>query len=406
MPSSTSIVRSLVGVVLAVAPVVPVAAAAPAVLPPAATGVRITFYAASASVPGVSRQAVWKPDCDPAVEECWTDPATGRTIGQDEVPGAGGQGLTQVDILYLDAGTCVAALTSYFPEINSGSLISGPPTTVVGHGGACSDFWVPPAQLAAMQTLPGALQVLRGPYTLGALTFDAVSVSAGTSAGFSHSSYDAETGYLRVASSRSQGSSVPTIDNDSVVAGAGSTLITYSELLGARATDWLGVVEPLPQQALDVGRLLYACSITTTAPSLMEGAVTLPCSLEATVTSRSATYMELATLIQQSDGVTSVPTTLPGTDVVAAAGPGGWFASPTLLATLTAGMVIDDDPITGVHTAVVADDATTVTIAMTTPVETRQLIYERATGWLSRVTTQQQRGGFLYVTDYVLTERG
>ncbi|MEZ4596362.1 MAG: hypothetical protein R3C32_05655 [Chloroflexota bacterium] len=115
--------------------------------------------------------------------------------------------------------------------------------------------------------------------------------------------------------------------------------------------------------------------------------------------------MELATVSQQSDGVTSVPSTLQGTDVVAAAGPGWLFASPTLLATLTSGTVIDDDPITGVHTAVIADDAASVTIAMTTPVETRQLTYERATGWLSRVTTQQERGGFLYVTDYQLTTR-
>lgn len=405
MPSTRSIARSMIGAVLAIAHVVPVTAAAPAVLPPAGAGVRVTFYSASASVPGASRQAVWKPDCDPAVEECWTDPATGRTIGQDEIPGAAGQGLTQVDILYLDADTCVVMLTQYFPEINSGSLISGPPTGGLAHGGACSDFWIPPAQLAAMQTLPGSLQVLRGPYTLGTLTFDAVSVSAGTSTGFSHSSYDAATGYLRVASSRSQGSSVPTIDNDSVVAGAGSTLITYSELLGVRATDWLGIVEPLPQEALAVDRLHYACSITTTAPSLMEGAVTLPCSFEATVTSRNETYMELATVSQQYDGVTSVPSTLQGTDVVAAAGPGWLFASPTLLATLTSGTVIDDDPITGVHTAVIADDAASVTIAMTTPVETRQLTYERATGWLSRVTTQQERGGFLYVTDYQLTTR-
>ncbi|MEZ4596363.1 MAG: hypothetical protein R3C32_05660 [Chloroflexota bacterium] len=190
---------------------------------------------------------MWKPNCDPAAEGVLDRPGHGQDGRPGRDPGAAGQGLTQVDILYLDADTCVVMLTQYFPEIDSGSACGGPPTGGLAHGGACSDFWIPPAQLAAMQTLPGSLQVLRGPYTLGALTFDAVSVSAGTSAGFSHSSYDAATGYLRVASSRSQGSSVPTIDNDSVVAGAGSTLIAYSELLGVRATDWLGIVEPLPQ---------------------------------------------------------------------------------------------------------------------------------------------------------------
>jgi len=56
------------------------------------TGTRATYYSSAASVRGSYQQAVLKPNCNPAVEDCWVDPVTGKTIGQEDVPTASGQG--------------------------------------------------------------------------------------------------------------------------------------------------------------------------------------------------------------------------------------------------------------------------------------------------------------------------
>ena len=71
------------------------------------SGTRLTFYSSSASVRGTTQQAILNPNCNPAVEQCWTDPNTGQRIGLQDVPTSSGQGYNVVDVLYLDAQTCV-----------------------------------------------------------------------------------------------------------------------------------------------------------------------------------------------------------------------------------------------------------------------------------------------------------
>jgi len=393
---------------LAVAAAVPAVAqiAVPPVqlpLAPAAAGVRLTVYSASATIRGTAQQAQFKPGCDPAVEDCWIDPATGQTIGQTEVPSAAGDGFTEVSILQLDAQTCVARIVNYSPELNTGAMLSAGRQSAVLTGGSCSDFWVPPAQLAAMAVgTVGEVRVLRGPYVVGGVTFDAVSVTTSSAQAWTSSTYDAATGYLLIASTRSQGAAVPTISNDVITQGAGSTQLTYSRVVGARQLGWLAAAEPLPAQALGVSRLAYGC-VMTTRMSGVDVATQLPCGLEATVTSRNERYVELATVLSQSDGITSVPTTTQGTEVVVAGGSGGLFASPTWLAGLQPGTVLDADPVTGVQTVVASNDGRSVVIREQTAVEVAELTYDVATGWLQRSAVVQQLGQMTFTTEYTLT---
>lgn len=221
-------------------------------------GTRATYYSSAASVRGSYQQAVLKPNCNPAEENCWVDPDTGKTIGQEDVPTASGQGYTHVDILYLDAQTCVMRVTSYSLDPNDGRITTAAAEGDVTPGGTCSDYWSSPAQLAALeQQFTPTFRVLKGPYTLGTVTVDAVTVASSGAGAIHNNSYDAVTGLLVVASGRVEGAAVPTISPDNtIVPGAGSSQLSYSRFLNARQMPGLAALGALPEHVLTANRLV------------------------------------------------------------------------------------------------------------------------------------------------------
>lgn len=396
------VIKALLAAALALVP--GATTAPPQMAAPAASGVRLTFYAAGATVPGTMQEAVWKPDCDPAREECWVDAATGQTIGMSDVPGSGGDGFSQVDILHLDAQTCIARMITYSPELHTGAMLGSARQSAVFRGGSCSDYWMPPAQVSSAQAgTTGGVQVLRGPSILGGTAFDAVSVVTASADMRTSTTYDTASGFLLVASSRSQGAAVPTIDNDAVVPGAGSTHLAYTRFVSSRSIPWLAIAEPLPEHVRTVNRLVYDCTTTTVWTASPEISNQQPCRMEATPRERTDLYVELETSLSQSDGVRTTPSVTQGSEVVAAIGPGGLFLAPSVLVQLTPGTVLDDDPVTGVRTSVVAADASTVTISEQTAVDHTVLTYDRASGWMLHSSVEQILGEMSFTTQFALT---
>lgn len=372
-------------------------------VPAVQAGMRVTYYSSSASVRGTSRQAVIKPGCDPSKEDCWIDPTTGRQIGLDDVPTASGQGFTVLDILYLDAQACVMRITSYLLEPSTQKVttaaMGGEVSTT---GGTCFDFWTDPARLRQMQPqATDTYRVFRGPYTVGSVTFEAVAVASSGAGGTSNTAYDSVSGLLVVASSRAQGASVPTITSNALVAGAGNTQLTYTQLLAARVVPGMGAVENLPATVLNANLLTYDCSYVTQVAGV--GGMETPCSVEVRLGQRTNAWATVHSRQSAPDPVTGANSTVEANNVIVAGGHGGYFAAPSLLAGLRVGSTIDVDPVTGIRTTVAYVDDSVVSILEESNAERKTFVYDRGTGWLTQLVTEQYFPTGSYATKYRLT---
>jgi len=359
---------------------------------PVAAGVRLMYYASSASVRGVRSQFVWRDDCDPAIEECWVDPSTGRIAGADvEVPTPAGAGYTQVDVLYVDDTVCVGRVVNHLVDIASGALLTRGGSAFVSSDG-CLDYWTPPERLQALagQATTG-LRVRRGPYTLAGQTFDALSVTSTGAAGSSHSAYDALSGLLVVATSRTQGAAVPTIGGDGTVRpGAGGSLLTYSQLLGVKTVDSVPPQGPLPPDVARVAGLTYACSITTAMPGAPP--LQVPCRQDAEVVERAPGWLLLRVVRQQANVAGLPPEIVEASEVITAGGVGGPYAAAPWLRSLAPGALLDDDAITGIRVVVTHVDDATVVIAAESTDQRATYAYDRGSGWLRTLVVEQGLG--------------
>ncbi len=352
-------------------------------------GMRVTFYSSSASVRGTLQQAVLDPNCNPAVEDCWTDPNTGQKIGLQDVPTAAGQGYNVVDIVYLDQQTCVMRLTLYLLDPSDGRVTTGGTAAEVTSGGSCSDYWIDPARLQQMQeqSTP-TLRVLRGPYVVGDLTVQALLIAGRTSSGHNNSAYDAASGLLVVGSSRAQGAGVPTITpGNTLSTGAGSTMLTYTQYLDSRILPGLGAVEALPAHVLNANRLVYDCTTTTFVAGV--GAIDTPCRLETYLGQRSELWVLTNSRFHTPDPITGGTNVSEASNVIVGGGHGSFYASPTLLAGLQAGTILDVDPVTGIRTSVVHVDDAVVAISEESNAERKTFAYDKRSGWLVQYVIEQ-----------------
>lgn len=231
---------------------------------------------------------------------------------------------------------------------------------------------------------------------MGNLTFNAVNIGNFGAAASSHQSYDSVTGLLVVASSRSQGAAVPTIQGTSVVAGAGSSGLTYTQLLDVRQVPGVGIAERLPQHVLNANRLVYNCAQTTTVQGV--GGNQTPCHYEVAFGQRNELWMHARARMQVPDGITTMGSVNEAEEIVTATGHGGFFAAPSLLAGVQAGAQLYSDPITGITSFVEHVDQNVVVIDERGNAEQRRYVYDRNSGWLLQLTIDQLVGIGSYST--------
>ena len=366
-------------------------------------GTRLMYYASSATIRGSMRQAQWKEDCDPAVEDCWVDPATGNTVANVEIPSPAGDGYVQVDVLYLDDQVCVLRVGNHVRDVTNGGVVAAGTTGVVSRDG-CAEYWVPPAQLAAILGVRHAgLRVLRGPYTLAGQTFDSVAVASSTAGARYHAAYDAASGLLVVHSGRSQGSAVPVIGGDGrIESGAGSSLLTYGQLIGTMTMPAVPAPAPLPDAVARLSGLTYACTTTTSYPGTPP--IRTPCQQDFEVVERGSHWLRLRVVRQTASMMGPIPDVVESEDVLTAGGHGGVYASVGWLRSLAPGAVLEDDAITGVRTWVEHADAGAVVIVAATRVLRVTYVYDPQSGWLTRLVHEQQTGPMTAVTQLDLQQ--
>ncbi len=371
-----------------------------------ARGTRLAFYSAAATVPGSRTVLVWKPGCNPERESCWQDQRTGETFGEAANPGASGQGITLVDVLYVDAGVCVLRLQQFTLDPLSNLTSRGAGGGLVSRDGTCGDYWQPPERLAALgEVNAGGTTILRGRTTIGGDTFSSVDIGTSGPGASTHYGYDAETGILRVASTRgtTAGVMVPGT-GQTAQAGAGAALLTYTRFLGAGVPFALPGDPRLPPPLQRLRRVLYQCATITGMQNADAQPLQVPCTLAAEVVDRGPEWLLLRTVQRQRNGITGGEDAFEGTGVIARSGPGWLYADPEILAGFRAGEVVSADPLTGMRMTVAAIGRGEITLVEEGGTDRLEAVYDLASGWLRRSRLVQTSG--LGFTAFDLTLAG
>ncbi len=341
-------------------------------------GVRFTYYATAASVPGSSHQLV------PDPEGNWYSPSTGQKFSEKAVPGPAGHGFTEVTVVYIDDRIAVLDIRSLGmnpSNNNSRSLLTYSAFTGSPDNG---EFFIHPARLAALQNSKAkGMGVYRMPFELNGRTFNAVRINTIAGGGASSYVYDADSGVLLFTSSSASGSPVVVGVGDKAGVGAGSTVLAQSRLLAIRETNlpWNG--QPLPQWAAQVRTIDIQGRIITEIPGA--GSVALPMAGRIEFRGGNGHYREFAITTQIT--VAGAPPQMPNTlqRVTGNAGVGSVFIAPAALANLRQGTVLDDDQQTGMRTTVRSMNGQTVVLAEDGQGYNAEYHYDVRSGMLIRV---------------------
>jgi hypothetical protein len=349
---------------------------------PPHTTTRLTFYASSAIISG-SVQGL-----TPDLNGDLTDPATGRKFSRYDVPSAGGHGYTQVDIVYADDQVCVGSVAILNLDVLTNTLSTVATSGFVTPSDACADYWVAPALLDQNQAFitPG-LTVTRGQIQRNGATVEVVGHRTVGPSSTSQATYELATGYLLVASTSAQGGSIATLGPGNVVTqGAGSSTLTFTELVNVRQYQMPTSSAVLPDHVRAVRELVYDCvSGTRMAQAVSE----LACNTRFTVEASGPQWLALKAVTQLQNPITNIPDVSEASAVVAMGMSGGLFVAPEVLRTLRPEQQVDFDPITNVRTVVQGVTSSTVTVAILSSAENTWLVYDIASGWL--LETYQER---------------
>jgi hypothetical protein len=195
-------------------------------------GMRITFYAAAATV--VSRG---EPKCKEDPNGEWEDEA-GNKFTCTGMPGdpdgsSAGDGLSQVDVLAVEGTGVVLATTLFSIDRISNQFTVAPTGGGKAPGDVIDGVWIHPRRLAeiAAMDLPD-MKVLRGNYEVEGVTYNAVSFVSLKPGSYQSYAYDTETGLQIAATTRTTPST--TLLEAPQTAGNGSAQLYVSRLLGYR----------------------------------------------------------------------------------------------------------------------------------------------------------------------------
>ncbi len=298
--------------------------------------------------------------------------------------------IVHLDLLHLDPEHCAMRTTTYGVDMATGLVSLREAGGFVAGLGTCGAFWIPTERLLeTAQEYDGREEVVLGTYELGGQTFDVVRIGSATGSG-DHQTYQASTGILVASSYTSATPAVQTIGPDLALQDVTSiTRITHTHLLGMRQIGWY-TGEPLPDDVRAANRLFYTCTVRTTTPGAAD--VEIECEEEALIGERTQSWALARVLHYDLVGIRGRSLPREASTVITAGGPGGLYASPTVLAGLVDEQIIDFDPYTGTRTFVSHVDYDFVTVTEQGEFHRRDMAYDLGSGWLIASTVGLRDG--------------
>ena len=293
-------------------------------------GTRMNYYSATANIPTVNEKFILDEEGD------WVGQTTGKRYRREDVFGAAGHGVTQVDVLSVENGLAALKINSWLYSSFTGPLVPINQGAYVGLA-AGGDWYINPVALANLQERSGGgVTIIRMPYTVNGITYDAIRIQQESDkSSFAHI-YDLQDGKL-LATYNSATSSE-------------GTLFAYATFLDVRQMDlpWLG--QNLPPW-LRQGTIMQYDGTKSYEAKLARYTFPTAVSLQMKINDigqRYYTYSQSGSM-----AASGFPTQYAQESQIGGIGqPGGLVLPPDALASLREGQVIDTDPVTGIIVSV------------------------------------------------------
>lgn len=271
----------------------------------------------------------------------------------------GGRGYIQIEIIHSDAQLCVATLSMYTYAMTVNALTRTGGDTIIGEGGICSTYWVPPSILADYQAPQGGIQtVQRGQFEHRGQQFNAVSIASEYQNIRMTRVYDLATGFLLTEVEGMGERGFSTGQNQQAAGSGVQSLIDVRQV----SMPW-SHAGPLPDNIRGLSELNYRGEIVTTVPGIYmwDSSLVSKATVKLVVQQRGVNYL----LAQNTTNMT-----FPGADIMQPpitsqtliTPMSGHYIPVDAITRLSAGQVLDTDPITGIRAIVERVDGNGVVI--------------------------------------------
>ena len=297
-------------------------------------GMRITYYGASASIPGARFYYYQDPEGN------WVDPQ-GNRFKQGDIPSTSGHGFSEYTILSLDRSLVTLEARNYLITDVSGPAVLSSVSGTSGLPGAGGDVWLNALVLRqAIGVRAQGLEAVQVPYRLNGKQYDALWIRSGTPTASLTYVFDLNSGLQLHSASATQGGPIagPQPQGGS---NAGSTLLAQSTLANVRTPNVPWASDPAPEWVGRFGVYQYQGGRTTSVPGASSITIPLRVTLQRQhVGPNWATYV-MTWEEQYQSPAQSVRN-------YGSAQFTGLWVPPRWLGQLRQGQVLDSDPVTRV----------------------------------------------------------
>lgn len=330
-------------------------------------GTRISYYSATAEVPVGYEEFVLDEEGD------WVGVSSGNHYRREEILGGAGHGITQVDVLSVEQGVTAMKINSWLYSSFTGPLVPIKQGAYIGPASG-GDWYINPRALANLQERRDSdVTILRMPYTVSGITYNAIRIQQVSDTSSAAHIYDLEDGKL-----------LATFTSSRSPDGKG-TFFAHASLLGVRQMDlpWLG--QYLPEWVKEGTSLRFEGTKTYEA-KLAGYSFPAAVSLSMTITDAGRRYYAY-----KQDGSMSAsgfPAQFGQDSQAGGIGqPGGLALPPEALKTLRIGQMIDRDEDTGITVAVkdirqYADGRNLVVLSMANDGYSAEMTYDSDSGMM------------------------
>jgi len=334
-------------------------------------GTRMSYYSATAVIPGAYEKFILDEEGN------WVGVQSGKHYRREEIPGAGGHGVTQVDVLSVEQGISALKVNSWLYSSFTGPLVPINQGAYISPA-AGGDWYINPQALANLQdSRSGGVTILRMPYTVNGVTYNAIRIQQESETSTFAHIYDMTDGKLLATF------------NSARSADKKSTTFAYATLLGVRQMNlpWMG--QNLPDW-MKQGTVLHFDGTKTIEAKLASYSFPTAVSFDMKITGvgqRYYTYSQTGSI-----SASGFPTQYGGDSQVGGIGqPGGLALPPDALATLQTGQVIDEDNVTGITVSVkeigqVSKGRNTVVLQAANQAYSANVTYDKDTGMIMELS--------------------